>query len=69
LHITPQRLGAVAASTTISAANGNSISHEKFMRGTAAVAPNRKLAEVLFHLQYRYIMHIYHLLEYLIKTE
>jgi hypothetical protein len=47
LHTTTQRLGAAAASTNSSAAHGNSISHEKFMRVTAAVAPNRKLAEVL----------------------
>jgi hypothetical protein len=41
---TTQRLGAVAASTAGYAAHGFLISHEKFMRGTAAVAPNRKLA-------------------------
>jgi hypothetical protein len=44
LRTTTQRLGEAAASTAISAAHGNSISHDKFMRVTAAVAPNRKLA-------------------------
>jgi hypothetical protein len=40
-------LAAAAASTTISAAHGNSISHGSFMRVTAAVAPNRKLCDGL----------------------
>jgi hypothetical protein len=43
LQPTTQRLGEAAASTNISAAHGFSISHVKFMRVTAAVAPNRKL--------------------------
>jgi hypothetical protein len=43
LQITTRRLGAAAASGESSAAHGFSISHDKFMRVTAAVAPNRKL--------------------------
>jgi hypothetical protein len=35
-------------STAGSAAHGNSISHDKFMRDTAAVAPNRKLYVGIF---------------------
>jgi hypothetical protein len=46
LPTTTQRLGEAAASTDISAAHGNSNSHDKFMRDTAAVAPNRKLGAV-----------------------
>jgi hypothetical protein len=44
LHTTTQRLGAAAVSTNSSAAHGFSISHGKFMRVAAAVAPNRKLS-------------------------
>jgi hypothetical protein len=57
LHTTTQRLGAAAASTNSSAAHGFSISHDKFMRGTAAVAPNRKLSAGIFITgHYHYIV-------------
>jgi hypothetical protein len=42
-HITTQRLGAAAASTTFHAGDKRSIPHKTFRGATAAVAPNRKL--------------------------
>jgi hypothetical protein len=50
LPTTTQRLGEAAASTNISAAHGFSISHDKFMRVTAAVAPNRKLYAGIYYI-------------------
>jgi hypothetical protein len=62
LHTTTQRLGEAAASTNSYAAHGFSISHDKFMRVTAAVAPNRKLSAAhlskkheFFVLSYKFI--------------
>jgi len=44
LHITSERLGVAAASTTVHAGDKRSCPHFLFYGATAAVAPNRQLS-------------------------
>ena len=50
LHLTSQRLGAVAAYTTVYAGYKRSISHCLFRGISAAVAPNRQLCVRHLHI-------------------